>query len=68
MTDLAKGARFPKHPHHGQLVRSRLTGRTGVVVGQVVHYERGRKVVEVFVRPAGGGVEWSASPGDLELT
>ena len=57
--------------HHcaGASVRHRTTGRTGVIIGQLVRRSREIGWVvsrEVFVRPYGGGVEWSATPADLE--
>ncbi|GAA2747143.1 hypothetical protein GCM10010440_41790 [Kitasatospora cinereorecta] len=60
----------PVHANHGKLVRHRHNRMTGTIAGQLVERERdtGRLVSHrVFVRPVGGGIEWEAAPGDLEL-
>lgn len=50
------------HPLVGALVTDTLSGRRGVVTGQVVAYSRrtGRAVRrEIYLRPEHGGREWS---------
>lgn len=67
---LSSGAKFPRHPHEGARVRHRDTGLIGLIVGQVVSRSEvlpGVLVTEVFVRPIGGGREWTAVPDELEL-
>ena len=54
------------HPDQGRLVRSKATGQYGLLSAQIVHRGPYGKVTEVYVRPEGGGVEWTAMPEDIE--
>ena len=61
-------------PRPGTLVRDRETGQTGVLMdvarerqlGRVRTPRDPRGPIKVFIRPAGGGLEWSAWPWDVE--
>jgi hypothetical protein len=61
---------FCPHPAQGKRVRSRSTGRVGLLSGQIstrsplAGYG---PVTEVYVRPIGGGLEWVTSPDDIEV-
>ncbi len=60
--------RYGPHPMNGRAAADALTGRKGVVTGQAVEYSRwtGKAVrCEVFLRPRGGGVEWTVNAHEL---
>jgi hypothetical protein len=62
-----RAARFLPHPLQGKPVRSISSKRTGVLVAQLVsRTDLGGMVTQVFVRPVGGGYEWTTSPDDVE--
>ncbi|RAG84945.1 hypothetical protein DN069_14065 [Streptacidiphilus pinicola] len=64
------GVQFSPHPAQGKRVRSRSTGRVGVLVGQLSRRSGlpgCGPVTEVYVRPVGGGVEWVTTPDDIEV-
>ncbi|MFI9271218.1 hypothetical protein ACIGXM_10970 [Kitasatospora sp. NPDC052896] len=59
---------YGPHALDGELAADAVTGRRGVVTGQAVEYSRwtGKAVrCEVFLRPVGGGVEWTVDDHDL---
>ncbi|MFC1437416.1 hypothetical protein ABUW04_04030 [Streptacidiphilus sp. N1-10] len=61
---------FPPHPAEGKRVRSRSTGRVGLLSGQLSKHSPlpgYGPVTEVYVRPLGGGLEWVTSPDDIEV-
>jgi hypothetical protein len=41
------------------------SGRTGVLMAVQLVMLHGRKQRQAFVRPVGGGVEWSAPPSQI---
>lgn len=41
------------------------TGRTGILMAVQLVMVHGRKQHHAFVRPVGGGVEWSAPPSQI---
>ena len=64
MRNLENRVRYGPHPMNGQTAADAVTGRRGVVTGQAVEYSRwtGKAVrCEVFLRPRGGGVEWTVN-------
>ncbi|GAA1366032.1 hypothetical protein ACFPK5_07330 [Streptomyces beijiangensis] len=60
---------FRQHHYAGVSVRHRTTGQTGVIRGQLAYRSRESGSVvsqKVFVRPCSSGMEWLATPADLE--
>ncbi|MFJ3218435.1 hypothetical protein ACIPLC_21245 [Kitasatospora sp. NPDC086801] len=45
-------------PHAGELVLDRRTGRTGIYMDTIGG--------EHYLRPEGGGLEWTAEPGHVD--
>ena len=54
---------MPGAPPRGRLVRDTATDRVGVVMD--VFYE-GDRPVQIWLRPVGGGQEWTTSPEYLQ--
>lgn len=66
----AGGVRFDRHLLTDRLVRSKETGRVGILTGQITRppqHGSSRRIVEVYVRPVGGGIEWVTTAADIEL-
>ena len=58
-------------PPIGTLVRDRETGRVGVLMALTRDTQPGKhpgphSPMKAFLRPVGGGIEWSAWPWDVE--
>ena len=59
-------------PPIGTLVRDRETGRVGVLMAVTRDTQPGKhpglnSPMKAFLRPVGGGCEWTAWPWDVEL-